>query len=440
MHSLLGSTASSARNKGSQIVQIGGMYALKTSSGGITTDSNINQLNAMKKAYFERWHDPKGEGYQWADAAGIDHNNLRNQDEIIFNSMIKTKRLDETGESYNFLPGQTMASPAAPTSIFGEDYNTKEVGGKDSDYKDIEKIGRSKIDSKVIGYDQTTHEPIYSKELESGKFTSSEIKDPRTKMLYENVFKNATTGKGIMLDGKLVHISEDLKKLGKDDPKVAAQILRSIKQTPPIALTSRLLTTNQILDSQGFVAGLGKEQKTIDTNIRRQLQRDDASGRKLIDPKTHKPISWNEASEKYGLESINDVNYQGQISAHNWEETSSLGSNSKFSPHLVTIKDKDGKWHSFQTTRISGDNVGGNIARQNDLQDNFRTATINYNNYIPFKSKSKAFDGIEVMYNPSSVDVDNQTGEQKNWTIKVPNQNPVKVTESQYMNWVNTVK
>lgn len=110
MHSLLGSTSSSARSKGSKIVQIGGMYALKTASGAITTDSNIDQLNNMKKAYFDRWHNPNGEGYQWAEAAGIDHENLRNQDEFTFNSMIKNKRSDDTGESYNFLPGQKMGS------------------------------------------------------------------------------------------------------------------------------------------------------------------------------------------------------------------------------------------------------------------------------------------------------------------------------------------
>lgn len=448
-HALLGSVTSSARASGYGIVTdpSTGLMMMVNKGGKIVHSDNIDALNNAIRGMKDKWVSEAGEGRKWADAAGWDpnHTNYRiNQD---FNAMKSISNVDDRTENYDVLSGQNLNSPTAPTtSIFGEDYNTKEVGGKNQDYSDLEKVGKTFGNTGSVGTPllMGTDNSGFVKQ-KSGKFTSDEIKDPRQKMLYENAFKNATDGKtGIILDGKRVQLSEDMKKLGKDDPKVAAQILRSIKQTPAIALTSRLLTTNQILDSQGFVAGLGKEQKTIDTNIRRQLQRDDASGRKLIDPQTHQPISWNEASEKYGLESINDVNYQGQISAHNWEETSFVGSNSKFSPHLVTIKskDKDGneKWMSFQTTRLSSDNIGGNIARQNDLQDNFRTATINYNNYVPFKSKSKAFDGMEVMYNPSTTNVDEVTGEPKNWTVKFPGKNPIELTESDYMNKVNMVK
>jgi len=260
-------------------------------------------------------------------------------------------------------------------------------------------------------------------------------------MLYENAFKNATDGKtGIILDGKRVQLSSDLKKLGKDDPKVAEQILRSIKQNPAITLTSKLLTTNQVLNDQGFVAGLGSTADDVDKNIRRQLQMTNNEGRKLIDPKTGKTMTFNEIADEYGVESINDINYQGQISAHNWEEDNDkLGSNSKFSPHVVTIKTKDG-WKTFKTTRLSSDNIGGNPARQNDLTKNYRNATINHGNFIDFESSSDNLNGIKVKYNPNEQDYDSQTGEPKTWTIKFKNGAEEKATESQYMNWVNSVK
>ena len=339
-------------------------------------------------------------------------------------------------------PGSSDGSNPQGGGIFGEDYNTKEVGGKNQDYSDLEKIGKSFGNTGSVGssYSMGTDTSGGPKQ-KSGKFTSADIKDPRQKALYEKVFKNATTGKGIMLDGKLVHLSKDMQKFGKDDPRVAAQILRSIKQNPAITLTSKLLTTNQVLNDQGFVAGLGTTADDVDKNIRRQLQRNDASGRKLVDPETGKTISWNDAAKEYGFENINDVNYQGQISAHNWEEDNDkLGSNSSFSPHVVTIKDKKGKWHSFKTTRLNSDNIGGNVARQNDLTKNYRNATVNYGDFVDFESSSNNLKGIQVKYNPNEQEYDSRTGEPKTWTIKFKNKVEEKATESQYMNWVNSIK
>ena len=386
-------------------------------------------------------YDPTSEVYKSMRYEGRDPKSLLdilNTQSNIYRQSVKS---DEYSNDINpFGSGPGSGGNPSGGGIFGEDYNTKEVGGKNQDYSEIERIGKSKTESNIVGYDQTTHQPIYSKYPIKASIKSDEIKDPRIKELYNNTFKNATTGKGIMLDGKLVHLSKDMQKLGKDDPRVAAQILRSIKQNPAITLTSKLLTTNQVLNNQGFVAGLGTTADDVDKNIRRQLQRDDASGRKLIDPKTGKTMTFNEIADKYGVESINDVNYQGQISAHNWEEDNDkLGSNSKFSPHVVTIKTKNG-WETFKTTRLSSDNIGGNPARQNDLTKNYRNATINYGNFIDFKSSSNNLKGIKVKYNPKEQEYDPQTGELKSWTIKFKNGAEEKATESQYMNWVNSVK
>lgn len=401
---------------------------------------------AVKAAYdtlHKEVYDPTSEVHKSMRYEGRDPRSLldilKTQSDIYRQNMKSTERSNDINP-FGPGPGSSDGSNPQGGGVFGEDYNTKEVGGKNQDYSEIERIGKSKTESNIIGYDQTTHEPIYSKDPVKTSIKSDEIKDPRIKALYNNAFKNATTGKGIMLDGKLVHLSKDMQKFGKDDPRVAAQILRSIRQNPAITLTSKLLTTNQVLNDQGFVAGLGTTADDVDKNIRRQLQRNDASGRKLIDPKTGKTVTFNEIADEYGVESINDVNYQGQISAHNWEgDHDKLGSNSRFSPHVVTIKTKDG-WKTFKTTRLSSDNIGGNPARQNDLTKNYRNATINYGDFIDFESSSNNLKGIKVKYNPNEQEYDSRTGEPKTWTIKFKNGAEEKATESQYMNWVNSVK
>ena len=412
--------------------------------GSVVTETNDKQLDDALNALKTRFINKTGEGRISRDFEG----RTSDEDLAYINSRISAanvyKQNKDYKTNYDMIPTGSGPDDGGRTpggGVFGEDYNTKEVGGKNQDYSEIERIGKSKTESNIIGYDQTTHQPIYSKDPVKTSIKSDEIKDPRIKASYNNAFKNATTGKGIMLDGKLVHLSKTYQKLGKDDPRVAAQILRSIRQNPAITLTSKLLTTNQVLNDQGFVAGLGTTADDVDKNIRRQLQRNDASGRKLVDPETGKTISWNDAAKEYGFENINDVNYQGQISAHNWEEDNDkLGSNSSFSPHVVTIKDKNGKWHSFKTTRLNSDNIGGNVARQNDLTKNYRNATMNYGDFVDFESSSNNLKGIKVKYNPNEQEYDSRTGEPKTWTIKFKNGAEEKATESQYMNWINSVK
>ena len=412
--------------------------------GSVVTETNDKQLNDALNALKTRFINKTGEGRISRDFEG----RTVDEDLAYINSRISAANVYKQNKDYKtnydmISTGGGSGDGSNPQGggIFGEDYNTKEIGGKNQDYSDLEKIGKSFGNTGSVGssYSMGTDTSGGPKQ-KSGKFTSADIKDPRQKALYEKVFKNATTGKGIMLDGKLVHLSKDMQKFGKDDPRVAAQILRSIKQNPAITLTSKLLTTNQVLNDQGFVAGLGTTADDVDKNIRRQLQMTNNEGRKLIDPKTGKTVTFNEIADEYGVESINDVNYQGQISAHNWEEDhDKLGSNSRFSPHVVTIKTKDG-WKTFKTTRLSGDNIGGNPARQNDLTKNYRNATVNYGDFVDFESSSNNLKGIKVKYNPKEQEYDSRTGEPKTWTIKFKNGAEEKATESQYMNWVNSIK
>ena len=101
LHSILGETSESAKSKGATIITLpDGSYALKTKGGAITRTYNIDQLNESKKAFVAKWHNPNGEGFRWAEHAGIDQKNLQSQTSGLFGSMIKNVTKDETNEGY----------------------------------------------------------------------------------------------------------------------------------------------------------------------------------------------------------------------------------------------------------------------------------------------------------------------------------------------------
>lgn len=427
-NSLLGETVRSASNSGYKIQDSGigdGSLVMVNKSGQTVKSDNIKQLNEQRKLLKSKWLDKTGEGFLFNQESGIDLDNFRNRFDSAIDMQLKSSSVKKEDVNANFIGGGSDKKQEEE-SLFGEEYNTKEVGGKDSEsYKEISKIGLS---NSWLGGKQYT-DKVHS---------INDVKDVRQKSLYKQRWKEAIS-QGIIVDGRRIKFSQEDIKKGMDNRKNAERILKSLEQSP-ITLTSRLLTSNQILNNKGFVAGLGDNAEDVDKNIRRQLQRSDSSARKLVDPETGNTITWNEAMDKYNLDDINNVKYQGQISPHNWENTSFLGTNSKFSPHVITARDKDGKWYSFQTTRLSSDNIGGNVDRQNELQENYRAATLSHGRFIDFSSKSNNFKGIKIMYNPDEQEVDERTGEPKMWSVKFPNGEVKKTTESKYMNWVNSVR
>lgn len=431
-HNLLGSTATAAAKAGYNLIERpDGSKIMVNSSGQEVKDSNVDQLNSMKAAMAADWLTPGGAGYQFNQEAGIDQNTFTNKFNNLLDSQLKTKverKQDVSANYINAPTGSSSTDGGNDNSVFGEDYNTVEIGGEKGDYSEISKIGLA-------------NEGLLSpKQYHSGDgITIKHIKDPRQRAIYEKKWKEAITT-GVMIDGKKMKLTKEAIDKGMNDRKNAEFILKSLTQSPPITLTSKLLTPAQILNNQGFVAGLGKNAEDINKNIRIQLQRGDASGRKLIDPKTGKTMTWNEAKEEYDFKNIDDVNYQGQISALNWEQNDHIGSNSRFSPHIVTIKDKDDNWHTFKTTRLSSDNVGINVKRQNEMRDNYRDATLNYGEFVPIKSSNPKLNKLKTRYNPSETEIDNRTGQYKNWTILLDQNKAVKVTEADYINFMNSVK
>lgn len=447
-----GLTSSDIENLSSSIQRdgTGGTYVL-TQGGKRAGSSNTAALQAAVNFLNTEILNPNSDvgkslkyGFKTPEEALQDIQNLA----PVFKKSSTASSSSSQISNYNPAAVNTSPTGGADGSSFGEDYNTTEIGGSKNDYSELSRIGATSdqyVTSATSNFPRITGDKKTNiKEVKQKPFTVESIKDPKLKAIYNNAWEQATSGKGIVLDGKLSHLSKDYQKLGKNDPRVREQLLRSLKQSKPITLTSKLLTPNQILNDKGYVAGLGSTADDVDKNIRRQLQRNDQSGRKLIDPETGKVISWNEAAKEYGFENINDVNYQGQISAHNWEENENIGSNSKFSPHVVTVKDKNGEWHSFKTTRLNSDNIGGNPARQNDLTKNYRKATLaaanSNSDFQDFESNSKSLNGIKVKYNPSETETSPTTGEPKLWSVRFKDGRVQKATESEYMNFINSVK
>ena len=432
-HSLLGSITSSAASSGYQIKDAGqgdGSKVMVNSSGQRVHSDNIDALNSMRKAMASDWLVPGGQGYAFNEEAGINQANFTSKFNNLMDAqrVVKDERKSDVNANYIAPPKGTESTGANDFSVFGEDYNTSEIGGKKGDYSQLEKIGE-KLYGSAQGY--LGKQPV-------SHYTSNSISDPKQKALYDAMWNKATTT-GIKVGGKLMKLTPEAIKKGKDNKENAQFIIKSLKENPGLTLTSKLLTTNQIINTQGFVAGLGNDAKAVNNNIRLQLQRNDSSGRKLVD-ENGKTMSWNDAVDKYNLSGINDVNYQGYISPLNWEDNSTIGTNSRFSPHVITVKDKDNNWHTFRTTRLSSDNIGLNVKRQNEITKNYRDATLNYNTWNRIESSYEPLTKYKTKYNPSETDIDNNTGEPKIWSLQTPKGDVIKITESQYLNFMNSVK
>lgn len=351
---------------------------------------------------------------------------------------------EESGKTINpFGSNDDDRAAAAGASgipgVYADDYNTQEVGGKNMDSSEIERIGKINSDRKIVGYDQTTHQPIYSNEVDRTPFTVDKIKDPRQKALYEQAWEQATKGEGIILDGKRVHLNPALIKRGMNDRTVAFQLLRSIKQNPAITLTSKLLTNDIELDNSGFAASIGKTADDRDKQMRKQLRLTNTGARKLLDPNTGESITFTEAKRRYNLKGIDAVSYHGYVSPLNWETDSFNGVNSKASPHVITVENENGEPIEFKTSRLNSDNVGVNIDRYNDLNENYRKWSISRDQFIPFKSKSPSLSKLKVKYNTKNPIVDPQRGV---LDMEVLDENgvPHYMTQAEFVNSVNATR
>jgi hypothetical protein len=412
------------------------------------TKTNLDQVNQMTAAMRAKWLTPGGAGYNFNTEAGINPDNFTQQFEGDMLSQLETasgisnKYSSEQGEA----PLLSGDGSLDFNSNYGEDYNTEEVGGNTQDYSELERIGSTtntrvgEVEGDGFSAVDAGSGAVATEIKQGGKtFSVDDIKDPRQKALYENMYKKLTTVGVVGADGKRHFIKSTSAKKGKNAKENAQVVLKMLKEVPAITLTSKLVTTDNVLNNSGFSSLIGKTADERDKTMRKQLKLTNSGARKLLDPETGQPISFEEAKKKYNLKGADNVNYHGYISPLNWEKDSFNGTNSKASPHVITAEDENGDFIEFKTSRLNSDNVGINIDRYNDLQENYRNWTINHNEFVPFKSKSPGLNKIKVKYNTYNPKYDPQRGS-LNYEVKDEKGNIHYFTESEFINKVNATR
>ena len=448
-NNILGSTTSEIERGGGRVVKnADGSYTAYDSNNRQMTKTNLDQVNEMIKSMKAKWLTPGGAGYMFNEEAGINPENFKQQFEGDMYSQLETATGDS--QKYSSEEGEAPIGDGSGTpnmsDIYGEDYNTEEVGGNAQDYSEVERIGNTmnttvgEVEGEGFNAVDAGSGAVVTEIKEGGKtFTSKDIKDPRQKALYDNMWKKLTTDGVVGADGKRHFVNSEGRKKGKDDKQNASLVLKMLKETPAITLTSKLVTTDTILDNSGFSSSIGKTADERDKTMRKQLKLNNSGARKLLDPQTGQPISFEEAQEKYDLDSVETTTYHGYVSPLNWEKDSFNGTNSKASPHVVTIKTKDGQYKEFKTSRLNSDNVGINIDRYNDLNENYRNWSINHNEFVPFKSKSPSLNKLKVKYNTYNPKYDSKRGSLQ-YEVMDSKGNIHYMTESEFINTVNATK
>ena len=405
---------------------------------GWSRAKNRPQVTEAYNMLIKELNDPTSEVRKSANYEGRNLNSLQDilgtQKEIYMKNSIG----NESDYTIDHFGSDPNAKTEEVLGVFGQDYNTNEVG-KNSDLSDIENIGKSsKITQPIDPKDTTYNKDFIRKQNQKvGKtMTSNDIKDPKIKALYDKMWKTITT-KGVMIDGKLTFLKGDDFKNGKDNGANAAIILKAMQQNPA-TFTSKLLVTDTDINNSGFGASIGKTADDRDKQIRKELQLSNSGARKLIGP-DGKEYSFAQAQDKFNLEGTEGVTYQGYVSPLNWEQDSFNGINSKVSPHVITAKTKDGTYIEFKTSRLNSDNAGINIKRYNDLNKNYHNWSINYDEFVNFESESPSLKGLKVKYNISNPQTDPKRG-LLNYEIMDKQGNIHYMTEAEFINSVNATK
>lgn len=425
---LLGDTVSSVAGSGYNIVERPEGLVMVNSSGQTIKNSNLDQVNSMRKALSAKWQDKRGEGYLFNQEAGKNQEDFNQYFKNTIDSQFKTGIKRDSNTSASFIGSKNKGDDAANAvpGIFGDDYNTAEVGSTEQDFKELSKVGSNIPNTGSIGSSYTMGTSTEGgPKQKTGKYTHKDISDPMLQARYVSTFKK------LFKEGKI--------NTTIDNPNSAKIVLNEIKKQGPIIMTSKLLTTNKDINNSGFAASLGKTEVDRDKQMRRELQMTNAGARKLLDPETGQPMSFAEAQEKYDLIGTQGITYQGYLSPLNWEKQSFNGRDSKASPHIITVKNKDGNYVEFKTSRINSDNVGVNINRYNDLQKNYRKYTVDHDQFVDFESDSPSLKGLKIKYNTKDPKVDPQRGV-LNYEIMDKNGNVHNLTEAEYIQSVNSTK
>ena len=439
---LLGQTTDSTLlNKGAQIQHrpdLGG-FIMVSGDGKELITTNDAQLKAYLADMNSKWLKEEGEGAKYNKFAGISTNNTADR---ILNSadmMREFKRDKSYNESQSFHQYSNSGGEGATeqgSSLYGDPYDTQTIGGEKQDFSEIEQIGNEKVSvssalaNSRTGLQGSTHKPMNL----NGKWTTADIKDPIQKLLYDKAWKDATTGKGIMLtNGKIGHLTKESIALGKDDPTVRERLLNHLKLSTSETFQDKIIRTNQQYKANGFPGYANKDQDAQSKQVQNDLKIGGTEGRKII--VDGRPMELNKFLEKYDAK-LEDISFSGIKSFDRIESKNDvIGSNgSKSSPLMITVKTKNGEYLPFTTTRISSDNQGINPSRMDDVQKNKLKIMLNKDEFQNFESSSKNLNGLKVRRNVNfNISYDPKTGELLEYTVKDKKGREHHLTSDQYL-------
>lgn len=304
----------------------GGMVMVDRSGRRIET-SNKPNLQAAQNLINQRLM-----GKEWQDSIkfeGENTSNVYNQLTSGINSMLDTKVVDNRGENAQYIAPlkavgtgkekTPMLNDAIqdPTTIKNLDKNTGEI--------DFKQIGTLRDNRSTVGYDETTHSPIYGG---SNKVKSSykDVLSPMQQKFYE------TAAKRLIRSGRL---SENADLNSTSNAEKIGFYMKNHMKFPTVA--SDIIRADVAIDNKLFSGNLASKDQTSRNRTLTQDLRQTEDGtplRTMLDVETGKKVKF-ETGDKVdylGVESpINYSNYGFQ----NKFEQSVMG-------HRAQILDKDG--------------------------------------------------------------------------------------------------
>jgi len=330
--SLMGEVESESRSGGYKLVPSSlnnGTMVMVDSKGFQKKSTNLDALNNAILSGSEMWLKPTGEGYKYNQDAGVDQNNFKQRFIGDFGSMLKTSRgsgYEENGQFINDVTGPNGGSSKGsifndaiqdPNSIKNLDKNTGEI--------DFKQIGTLRDERKVIGYDQTTHQPIYGGSNKVNA-TYKNTLSPIQQKFYE------TAAKRLIKSGRL---SKDADLNSTANAEKIGFYMKNHMKFPTVA--TDIIRADVAIDNQLFSGNLAsKDQNSRNATLTQDL-------RQTKDGKPLRTMLDVENGGKVKLEEGDTIDYLGVESPINY---SAYGFENKYEQsvmgHRAQVLDKNG--------------------------------------------------------------------------------------------------
>lgn len=341
-HSILGSKETGAAANGYNIVERpDGSLIFQDRRGNLTTKTNVPQLDDALAGINAKWLTPQGEGARWAQHNRLDPNNIRNQINSAFRSMIETSKVDtrswenqyvapregDDGDESSYVPAVT--EPAVMYDM-----------GNDSFIDKISGIGESKKQNSAItsaiSLGSANRFGIAPDPIGDNTKRASTIDDlnPDEKQRYLDLYK------GLKANGTIPA------NIGLNSKEASSIINNYLKQHSNLSYSNKILKPDALPND--IQAALGIETK--DANKRNQhIGQEIKAGRIKLYDKSGKRVDLDDIEKP-------EFDYIGFVSPDNMLDKFETGNkDASVIPQVIQITDKDGKTIEVYGTRDSND-------------------------------------------------------------------------------------